>query len=50
RDEAAQATRERTPVKRNGTPEDVAQAALYLCAASFVTGEIIVVDGGRFLQ
>ena len=50
RDEAAQATRERTPVRRNGTPEDVAQAALYLCTAPFVTGEIIVVDGGRFLQ
>jgi len=50
RDEAAQATRERTPVRRNGTPEDAAQAALYLCTAPFVTGEIIVVDGGRFLQ
>lgn len=50
RDEAARATRERTPVKRNGTPEDVAEAALYLATASFVTGEIIVVDGGRFLQ
>ena len=50
RDEAARATRERTPVKRNGTPEDVAQAVLYLCTSSFITGEIIVVDGGRFLQ
>ena len=50
RDEAARSTRERTPLKRNGTPEDVAQAALYLCTSSFATGEIIVVDGGRFLQ
>ena len=49
RDEAARTTRERTPLKRNGTPEDVAAAALYLCTSSFVTGEIIVVDGGRFL-
>ena len=49
RDEAARSTRERTPLKRNGTPEDVAQAALYLCTSTFVTGEIIVVDGGRFL-
>ncbi|MGI8423646.1 MAG: SDR family NAD(P)-dependent oxidoreductase [Chloroflexota bacterium] len=49
RDEAARTTRERTPLKRNGTPEDVAQAALYLCTSSFVTGEIVVVDGGRFL-
>lgn len=50
RDAAAQSTRERTPLKRNGTPEDVADAALFLCHASFVTGEIVVVDGGRFLQ
>jgi len=49
RDEAARATRERTPLKRNGTPEDVADAVVYLCTTSFVTGEIIVVDGGRFL-
>jgi 3-oxoacyl-[acyl-carrier protein] reductase len=49
RDEAARTTRERTPLKRNGTPEDVAEAVVYLCTTSFVTGEIIVVDGGRFL-
>ena len=49
RDEVARTMRESTPVKRNGTPEDVAQAALYLCTSSFVTGEIVVVDGGRFL-
>jgi 3-oxoacyl-[acyl-carrier protein] reductase len=50
RDEAARTTRERTPLKRNGTPEDVAEAVLFLCTASFVNGEIVVVDGGRFLQ
>jgi 3-oxoacyl-[acyl-carrier protein] reductase len=49
RDEAAQATRDRTPLKRNGTPDDVAEAVLYLSTTSFVTGEIIVIDGGRFL-
>ena len=39
---------ERTLLQRNGTPEDVAAAALYLCsdAASFVTGKLIEVDGG----
>jgi pteridine reductase len=36
-------------VRRNGTPEDVAAAVLYLATATFVTGDIIVVDGGRFL-
>jgi 3-oxoacyl-[acyl-carrier protein] reductase len=50
RDEAAKSTRERTPLKRNGTPEDVADAVLYLATTTFVTGEIIVIDGGRFLS
>jgi NAD(P)-dependent dehydrogenase (short-subunit alcohol dehydrogenase family) len=36
------------PLRRLGRPEDIAQAALYLAsdAASFVTGSIVVVDGG----
>jgi NAD(P)-dependent dehydrogenase (short-subunit alcohol dehydrogenase family) len=36
------------PLRRVGTPEDVALAALYLAsdAASFVTGSVLVVDGG----
>ena len=35
------------PVKRIGTPDDIASLALYLCSddASFITGENIVVDG-----
>lgn len=38
----------RTPLKRFGTVEDVAYAALYLCspAARFVTGTMLTVDGG----
>ena len=39
---------ERTQLKRAGTPEDVARAALFLCAdAPYVTGQILAVDGGR---
>jgi NAD(P)-dependent dehydrogenase (short-subunit alcohol dehydrogenase family) len=36
------------PLGRAGTPEEIAQAALYLAsdAASFVTGTALVVDGG----
>jgi NAD(P)-dependent dehydrogenase (short-subunit alcohol dehydrogenase family) len=29
-----------------GRPEDVARAALYLAQAEFVTGTVLVVDGG----
>lgn len=40
----------RTPLRRMGTPEDVAATALWLLRdAGFVTGEIIRVDGGRTL-
>lgn len=38
----------KTHLQRNGTPEDVAAAALYLCsdASSWVTGKLLEVDGG----
>jgi 3-oxoacyl-[acyl-carrier protein] reductase len=37
-----------TPLGRLGTPEDVAGAVRFLCSdeASFVTGEVLLVDGG----
>ncbi|HEX9376253.1 MAG TPA: SDR family oxidoreductase [Actinomycetota bacterium] len=40
-----------TPLGRFGEPEEVAAAALYLCspAASFVTGSVLVIDGGQTL-
>lgn len=42
------AARSRTPWPRLGRPEDVASAALWLASAeaSFVTGEVVMVDGG----
>ena len=38
----------RTPLGRLGTPEDVAGAVLFLFsrAARFITGQVLVVDGG----
>jgi pteridine reductase len=37
-----------TPLKREGTPEDIAGAVLFLLAdANYITGETINVDGGR---
>jgi 3-oxoacyl-[acyl-carrier protein] reductase len=39
---------ERTPLRREGTPEDVAEAVLYLASdrASFLAGEILQINGG----
>ncbi len=44
-----QAVTGRMPLKREGSPEDVAQAVLYLVGAEFVTGTILTVDGGAHL-
>ena len=38
-----------TPVGRNGTPEDVAQAMEYLANADFVTGQVLPVNGGLII-
>jgi len=39
-----------TLLGRIGTPEDIAEAVLYLTRAPFVTGTSLVVDGGRLLR
>jgi pteridine reductase len=39
-----------TPLNRIGSPDDVTRALLYLLHADYVTGEILVVDGGRMLR
>ena len=39
-----------TALRRVGSPDDVAEAILYLAGADFVTGTTIAVDGGRLLQ
>ncbi|MDR1862579.1 MAG: 3-oxoacyl-[acyl-carrier-protein] reductase [Treponema sp.] len=39
------------PLKRIGEPEDIAEAALFLASASssYITGQVIAVDGGMFI-
>jgi NAD(P)-dependent dehydrogenase (short-subunit alcohol dehydrogenase family) len=39
----------RVPLHRTGTGEDIAEAVAYLAKADFVTGQILVIDGGRSL-
>ena len=42
--------RERAPLQRSGTPDDIARAALLLTASSYSTGEILLADGGINLR
>ncbi len=39
------------PLGRTGSPEDVAQAVLFLCspAASYITGQVLRVNGGMYM-
>ena len=48
-EEAKTKVMSRTPMKRLGEPSEVADIVAYLAsdAASYITGEIVVVDGGR---
>ncbi len=40
----------RTPLKRAGDPSDIARTALFLIRdASFMTGQVLAVDGGRWV-
>src|SRR5450830_1652808 len=48
-DEARRRIMSRTPLKRLGTPDEMADVVAWLAsdASSYVTGEIVVADGGR---
>lgn len=39
-----------TPLRRIGAPADVAEAMLYLLRADYVTGDTLLVDGGRHVR
>jgi pteridine reductase len=42
--------RETTPLQRNGSPDDVANAVLFILGADYFTGDTIIVDGGRHIR
>ena len=47
---AAERIRKATLLDRLGSPDDVAQSVVYLVAMTdFVTGHVLVVDGGRLI-
>ncbi|MCA1779133.1 MAG: SDR family oxidoreductase [Xanthomonadaceae bacterium] len=49
--EAQREILEKVPLQRQGTPADVAGAVAFLALdASYVTGQILAVDGGRLLN
>lgn len=39
-----------TPLQRLGSAHDVAQAVVFLCSAGYVTGDVLMVDGGRHVR
>jgi pteridine reductase len=41
---------ETTPLRRDGSPEDVASTMMFLLRAEYITGETIIVDGGRHVR
>jgi pteridine reductase len=38
------------PLQRQGHPDDIADAILFLLQAEFITGQVLFVDGGIFIQ
>ena len=39
-----------TPLGRHGSPDDIVRAVEYLLDATFVTGDVLFVDGGRHVR
>jgi 3-oxoacyl-[acyl-carrier protein] reductase len=50
-EEKQSAVLEQIPMRRFGTPEDVASVVLFLAsdAGAYITGEVIRVDGGLYI-
>lgn len=46
----AERLRRTTPLAREGSPEDVARTMLFILDSDYLTGETIIVDGGRHVR
>jgi pteridine reductase len=49
-EDTARRLAETTPLRRLGSPDDVVRAVIFLLESNYVTGETIVVDGGRRIR
>jgi pteridine reductase len=49
-EEGAEHLRATTPLGRNGSPKDVTDTVLFILDSDYLTGETIVVDGGRHVR
>ncbi len=49
-DDTGQRLAASTPLRRLGSPQDVTQAVLFLLDSDYITGETIIVDGGRHIR
>lgn len=49
-EEGSERLRRTTPLAAHGSPDDVVGAMLYLLSAGFVTGDTLIVDGGRHVR
>lgn len=47
---AAERLRQTTPLERTGSPDDVAATMLFILDSDYLTGETIIVDGGRHIR
>jgi pteridine reductase len=49
-DESAEHLRKTTPLEREGEPADVTRTVLFILDSDYLTGETIIVDGGRHVR
>ena len=50
READAEHLRQTTPLQRNGSPDDVTSTVLFILDSDYLTGETIIVDGGRHVR